>query len=110
MKRQAEIHWRNSRGSMMDIPIRSSNNIQITQGVSPGGGPLPLTEVAVLLHPNDDVAIARIPLNRDVVFYDVANPKRQITVTQRIPSGHKIALRDIEQGQPLRRYGSIIGF
>lgn len=94
----------------MDIPIRQSANIQITQGVSPGGEPLPLTEAAVLLHPNDDVAIARVPLNRGVVFYDTASPERLVTVTQRIPSGHKIALRDIGQGQPLRRYGSIIGF
>lgn len=94
----------------MDTPIRQSANIQITQGVSPGGEPLPLSAVAVLLHPNDDVAIARVPLNRGVVFCDATTPERLITVTQRIPSGHKIALRDIEQGQAVRRYGSIIGF
>ncbi|HLG61060.1 MAG TPA: altronate dehydratase family protein [Ktedonosporobacter sp.] len=92
---------------MMDIPIRQPANIQITQGVSPGGEPLPLSAVAVLLHPNDDVAIARVPLNRGVVFH---SPGGLVTVIQRIPSGHKVALQDIEQGQPLRRYGSIIGF
>src|SRR5437660_4622308 len=94
----------------MDIPIRQPANIQITQGVAPGGEPLPLSAVAVLLHPNDDVAIARVPLNRGVVLRGAATPERLITVTQRIPSGHKITLRDIEQGQPVRRYGSIIGF
>lgn len=30
--------------------------------------------------------------------------------TQRIPAGHKVAIRPIPQGEPIRRYGQIIGF
>ena len=45
----------------------------------------------IRLHPEDDVAIAR-------------------EATKGIPAGHKIALRDIAQGQPVRRYNQIIGF
>ena len=28
----------------------------------------------------------------------------------RVPAGHKIAVREIKQGQPVRRYNQIIGF
>ena len=85
----------------------------IVQGVTAGGPPVPLNEVAVLLHSHDDVAIARVPLNRGVAVRlpaDARGGERLITLTQRIPSGHKFALHAVEQGAPVRRYGSLIGF
>ncbi|HWD23536.1 MAG TPA: altronate dehydratase family protein [Burkholderiales bacterium] len=45
----------------------------------------------IRLHPDDDVVIARADTNA-------------------IPGGHKIAVRDIATGQPVRRYNQIIGF
>ena len=45
----------------------------------------------ICLHPDDDVVIARADLKG-------------------IPAGHKVAVRDIAQGGPVRRYNQIIGF
>ena len=33
-----------------------------------------------------------------------------VAASQRIPAGHKVAVRPIAQGEPIRRYGQIIGF
>ncbi|MBN1179897.1 MAG: altronate dehydratase [Anaerolineae bacterium] len=67
---------------------------------------LPLDQVAVRLHPADDVAIAKADLAAGtVVLLDEA----RATLWQPIPSGHKLALRAIAQGAPVRRYGQVIG-
>jgi altronate hydrolase len=93
----------------MDMQQTPSPDVHIiVQGVTPRGEPIPLHEVAVLLHSNDDVAIARIPLSRGVVLRLPTGVL--VEVTQRIQSGHKVALHPITQGQPVLRYGSIIGF
>lgn len=62
---------------------------------------------AIQLHPSDDVAIALVPLG----------PGQRLSLGQHtlqtgaaITAGHKVALRSIELGQPVRRYGQIIGF
>ncbi|MET0951150.1 MAG: altronate dehydratase family protein [Pseudomonas sp.] len=63
-------------------------------------------EPAVIrLNPLDNVLIARQALVQGQ-YLDAEG----ITVSQPIPSGHKVATERIEQGQPLRRYGQIIGF
>ena len=85
----------------------------VEKGISPGGEPRSLHEVAVLLHPRDDVAIARFPLSRGVVLRLPTETRQNdefVTVVQRIQAGHKLALRDIPKGSPILRYGSIIGF
>jgi altronate hydrolase len=95
-------------------PITSSQQVHtIVTGIVPRGKPIELSEVAVLLHSADTVAIARVPLNRGVQLRlpTTASGKPEIVeVTQRISSGHKFALRDIAEGQPVLRYGSIIGY
>ncbi|HVL24713.1 MAG TPA: altronate dehydratase family protein [Thermomicrobiales bacterium] len=64
-------------------------------------------DVAVRLHPQDDVAIAKSPLlPRSVLEMEGA----EITIGQMIPPGHKVAIRDIPKGHDIRRYGQIIGF
>lgn len=57
----------------------------------------------ILLHPEDDVVIAREQLVGGAHVLDV-------TVRGLIPPGHKLARRDIVQGTPVRRYNQIIGF
>jgi len=57
------------------------------------------------LNPLDDVLIARRPLIAGEVL-----DQEGVTVRQPIPAGHKVAARRIEAGQPVRRYGQIIGF
>ncbi|MHC8380851.1 UxaA family hydrolase [Pseudomonas sp. LB3P14] len=59
----------------------------------------------IRLNPLDNVVIARQALPEGLGLEAEA-----ITVRQLIPSGHKVATQRVEQGQPLRRYGQIIGF
>ncbi len=60
----------------------------------------------VLLHPTDDVAIAinAVPANTTLTV-----GAHQITTRREIPAGHKVAVRAIENGGHVRRYGSNIG-
>lgn len=57
----------------------------------------------IRLHPQDDVLIARQQL---VGGTSVDN----ITVRGLIPAGHKLAVRDLRAGDPVRRYNQTIGF
>lgn len=59
----------------------------------------------IRLNPLDDVLIARQPLPKGLHLQ-----AEHIEVLQAIPAGHKVAVRAIAPGQPLRRYGQIIGF
>ena len=62
---------------------------------------------AILLHSNDSVAIARVAIPRGETLSINGNP---VTSLAPIPAGHKIALRPIAVGDPVYRYGNIIGF
>jgi altronate hydrolase len=59
----------------------------------------------IRLNKDDDVVIARTQLSGGTVI-----ASEGITVSGLIPPGHKVATRVIQDGQPLRRYGQIIGF
>src|SRR4051794_30053864 len=58
----------------------------------------------IRLHPDDGVLIARSSLMPGV---EVA---KGVVTTERIPAGHKVAIRAIPTGEPVKRYGQIIGF
>src|SRR4051812_34045516 len=58
----------------------------------------------IRLHEADSVVVARTTL---LPGTPVANGA---TATQRIPPGHKAAVRRIEAGEPVRKYNQIIGF
>jgi altronate hydrolase len=66
---------------------------------------LQAADLTIRLHPEDDVVIARmeIPTGTRV-------GKERVSVAVTIPAGHKLAGRDLAQGQPVRRYNQIIGF
>lgn len=64
-------------------------------------------DVAVLLHPQDDVAIAKSPLLPRTVL---EREGKEIAIAQMIPPGHKVALHTIPKGHDICRYGQIIGF
>ena len=66
---------------------------------------LQAVELTIRLHPDDDVVIARIELATGTL---VSRENVRTAVT--IPAGHKLAVRDIAQGKPVRRYNQIIGF
>ena len=59
----------------------------------------------IRLHADDDVVIARaqIPAGTQLV-------EEGISTLAAIPAGHKVAVRDIAEGRPVRRYSQIIGF
>lgn len=63
--------------------------------------PTPLA--ALRLHPDDDVAVCVRALEiGEMVLNDVV-------VRESVPAGHKVALRDLPSGSPLRKYGQVIG-
>jgi len=66
-----------------------------------------LAERAVVLRPEDDVAIARKDLTAGTVLED---GEQRLEVRQDIPPGHKVARRAVRAGEPVRRYGQVIGF
>lgn len=61
---------------------------------------------ALVLHPSDDVAVALADLEVGERL-DIADPP--IELIQPIPRGHKLALADIADGQPLHKFGYPIG-
>jgi altronate hydrolase len=66
----------------------------------------PLLPKALKLHPSDDVVIAIAPLARGAVLDTVAEP---VVVERDVAAGHKIAVRAVAVGEPVRRYGQVIG-
>jgi altronate hydrolase len=70
-------------------------------------GTLPLHEVAIRLHPLDNIVIVKISLQANTRLMADGTA---LIVQQTIPSGHKIAVAPIAAGEVVRRYGQIIGF
>ncbi|MBV9735523.1 MAG: altronate dehydratase [Acidisphaera sp.] len=58
----------------------------------------------IRLHPDDGVVIARATLLPGTPVAD------GVAALERIPAGHKVAVRLHAPGEPVRRYGQIIGF
>src|SRR3990172_520111 len=77
---------------------------------SPPSGAAPLRVVTVRLHHDDNVVIAQTNLEAGVILTSDIEGDTPLGVRQSIPSGHKIAVREIPGGQPVRRYGQVIGF
>jgi altronate hydrolase len=67
----------------------------------------PLTEFAVHLRPQDNIAVCRKPLAANA---DIAFDGATIRVPTAIRMGHKFAVRPIGEGDPVLKYGQIIGF
>ena len=64
-------------------------------------------ESLIRLHPNDEVAVAKRTVKAGT---ELRNGSVRVTAAKTIPAGHKIALEAIHDGEPVRRYGQIIGF
>ncbi|HEY6225854.1 MAG TPA: altronate dehydratase family protein [Verrucomicrobiae bacterium] len=64
-------------------------------------------DIALLLRDNDNVAV----LKRAVKAGDeLINGSAQLRAVENIGAGHKIAVAEIPDGAPVRRYGQVIGF
>src|SRR5467141_5136548 len=66
-----------------------------------------ITDVAIVLNPADDVAIAKKEIAAGTVLEDAGG---RIDVREDIRPGHKVARRARRQGEAVRRYGQVIGF
>ena len=64
-------------------------------------------DFAVLLRENDDVAVIKRTLKAGT---ELANGSMRLTAQRTIPAGHKVAWRGIRDGDPVRKYGQVIGF
>jgi altronate hydrolase len=67
---------------------------------------LQTAELTIRLNPADDVVIARVEIPAGTTLPREAG----VRLAARVPAGHKIATRDLAQGEPVRRYDQIIGF
>jgi altronate hydrolase len=78
---------------------------------APAGGPISLQQAALLLHPDDDVAVAKTELQPGLELAEVpvAGAHERVRLRQAIPPGHKLALRNIRPGEPVHKYGHVIG-
>src|SRR5713101_4970364 len=66
-----------------------------------------ITDVAIVLNPADDVAIAKREIPAGSVLEDAGG---RIEVRQDIRPGHKVARHAKSTGEKVRRYGQVIGF
>jgi arabinonate dehydratase len=71
---------------------------------------LQAADLTIRLNPADDVVIARVELAAGTTLVKEGDRAANVTLTARIPAGHKVAARDVKAGQPVRRYNQIIGF
>ncbi len=69
--------------------------------------PVPLSRVAIHLRPTDNVAVAARVLAAGTI---IECGEQELTVLARTGLGHKIAVRPIAAGEPVTKYGQIIGF
>ena len=77
------------------------------------GHPLPagnaswrLEEAAIVLAPQDNVAVARQDLARGA---EIIHAQRRFVLRDRIGTGHKMAIAEIAQGSPVYKYAQVIG-
>ncbi len=67
---------------------------------------LQAADLTIRLNAADDVVIARVELAAGTTLVKEGN----VPVATRVPAGHKVAVREVKTGQPVRRYNQIIGF
>jgi altronate hydrolase len=68
---------------------------------------VPLSQYAVHLRPDDNIAVARKPIPADAALTFAGGT---VAVPAPIKLGHKFAVTPIKEGDPVRKYGQIIGF
>src|SRR5512134_1483355 len=66
---------------------------------------LQAADIVIRLNPADDVVIARVDIPEGTMLL-----RESVRTAARVPPGHKIAVKDVAAGAPVRRYNQIIGF
>jgi altronate hydrolase len=65
----------------------------------------PVSGPVIRLHPADNVVVARINVGLGCNV-----PSEGFTSRSQVPAGHKLAARDLKQGEPILKYNVCIGF
>lgn len=68
-----------------------------------------MTQRAFVLHKNDQVATALDDLQPGLVDLFGESLEKEINCNEEVPFGHKIALRDVRKGDPVRKNNVVIG-
>ncbi|MGE4275610.1 MAG: UxaA family hydrolase [Lawsonibacter sp.] len=68
-----------------------------------------MEQIAFVIDGRDNVATALAPLTPGTVRLTGDAPFSVLEATQDIPDGHKVALRPIQSGEPIVKYGVVIG-
>lgn len=64
----------------------------------------------VMLHPKDHVAIALRPISSgETITYSADDKDSSVVVLNNVPSGHKILVKPVEQGEHIHKFGYSIG-
>ncbi|HWY77248.1 MAG TPA: altronate dehydratase family protein [Verrucomicrobiae bacterium] len=93
------IEWRSVKVSDLTPALRPFNLDSMAQRK--------FEDVAIRLHDADSVAVLKKLLKAgDVLLLGQAN----FSISENIPPGHKIAIIEIPDGEPVRKYGQVIGF
>ncbi len=66
-----------------------------------------LNEVSIRLHSDDDVVVLKTPVTTGTVL---DWPGGSLTLRNPAGRGHKLAVRELADGAPVRKYGQVIGF
>ncbi len=69
-------------------------------------GPVVLAEVALLLRPDDDVAVATRDLPAGT---ELQHAQTVLRLGRAVPRGHKLAVRELPTGSRVHKYGQVIG-
>jgi len=65
---------------------------------------------AIIIDKKDNVATALRRIEKgEFIRIEIEDGASEVTLSQAIPSGHKFALKDIRTGEPVIKYGEIIG-
>lgn len=59
----------------------------------------------IVLHEGDNVGVCKVSLPAGVLFAE-----RDVTLLRDIPAMHKVAVQAIKSGEPITKYGQVIGF
>jgi len=64
----------------------------------------------VVMNEKDNVAVALTDLAvGEVLIVRVGEVLREVRAVENVPRGHKIALTNIKKGEPIIKYGEVIG-
>src|SRR5205807_5696956 len=63
--------------------------------------------ISLLLRETDDVAVIKRPVRAGT---ELVHGSLRLSVRRDIPAGHKLAVKPIPNGAPVKKYGQVIGF